>query len=154
MPDAKNEQRNPYAALRRLTAASPEAGSGDVWTPAWSSKVLEETIEKIIRCPDGRLRDIFEALWRIAGEPDAPLTRVMANFIHDIVVLCFTRYRTQYDAEDFRWMAERMHPECTPPQAYLAALALPEPLVTESRNAILSNLKRTEFLDEVEKMLR
>jgi hypothetical protein len=146
-------QHEAYAALRRLTAADPNLGLAREWTPAWSSRVLEETIERIVSRQNSGLRDLFEALWELAGQPDVPLTRTMANFIHDIIVLCFTRYRSQYDAENLSWMVERVRTGCTPSQAYLALLALPEDLIKQCRDDILSGVKETPFFDEVARML-
>ena len=148
--EAEKVQRA-YLALRRLTAHEPQEGTGE-WVPAWSSLLLERVIEEILSPPGGRVGDVFHALWDLAGRDDVPLTKTMANFIHDIVVLCFTRYRRKYDAEDFEWMAEELRRRGgAPSQAYLALLALPERLAVESQDAILTGLKGTEFLDEARK---
>src|SRR5271165_3408193 len=108
-----------YTALRRLTAEDPQSGNTREWVPAWSSRVLDMTVEEILSQPGGRLGDVFHALWDLGGRDDVPLTKTMANFIHDIVVLCFTRYRTKYDAEDFQWMADQVRRVTTPARAYL-----------------------------------
>jgi len=58
-----------------------------------------------------------------------------------------------YDAEDFRWLADGIRVGATPPQAYLALLALPEDLIQESKDSICVALKDTEFFNEAQKML-
>jgi hypothetical protein len=119
----------------------------------WSSWGLEQTIEKIVGQDGSGLRDVFAAFWELAGQPDVRLTRLMADFILDIVRLCFRLYRRRYDAEDFSWMAERVQRGCTPSQAYLALIALPPALNRTCRSAILSSLEGTEFFPEAERML-
>jgi hypothetical protein len=141
-----------YTKLRQLTAAGNLSDETKAWTPAWSSQVLEVVIKEIISQNDGSVRNVFAALWELGGQSDVPLTRTMANFIKDIVVLIFTQYRSIYDSDDFSWMADRVRLGCTPPQAYLAALSLPDFLIETCRSEILSSLSKTGFHDEVEKM--
>jgi hypothetical protein len=151
-PDAERVGRA-YKGLRRLTADDPENGNVREWVPAWSSHVLEKTIEEILSQPGSRIGDVFYALWDLGGKDDVALTKTMAALIRDIVVLCFTRYRTKYDAEDFQWMADRVQQGAAPAQAYLALLALPESLASASRDAIVESLEGTEFHDEAQGML-
>jgi hypothetical protein len=147
-------QRQAYIALRRLNTTNPKAGGDREWVPAWSSWLLEQTIEKIVGHDSSGLRDLFAAFWELAGQPDVRLTRSMVNFILDIVKLCYRRrYRQRYDAEDFSWTAERVQRGCTPSQAYLALIALPPALNRTCRSAILSSLEGTEFFPEAERML-
>jgi len=143
--------REAYRLLRRLTAASNGTGRNSNWIPAWSSAVLERTVEQVLSQPDGRLSELFHALWGLIA--NVPLDRTLANFLKDIVVLCFTRYRALYDATDFQWMTTQLRGNGTQAQAYLASLALPENLVGESRSSILAKLEGTEFKKEVQKML-
>jgi hypothetical protein len=147
-------QRQAYIALRQLNTTDPKwCGPGE-WAPAWSSRGLEQTIEKIVGQDGSRLRDVFAAFWELAGQPDVRLTRSMARFILAIVRLCFRLYRRRYDAEDFAWMAERVQRGCTPSQAYLALIGLPPDFKNVAcRSAILSSLKGTEFFAEAERML-
>jgi hypothetical protein len=148
-------RRQAYIALRRLTAADPKSSSASEWVPAWSSWLLEQTVDKIVHHDGSGLRDLFTAFWELAGQPDVRLTDTVANFILDIVRLCHRRrYRARYDAEDFSWMAERVQRGCTPSQAYLALIGLPPDFKNAAcRSAILSSLKGTEFFAEAESML-
>jgi hypothetical protein len=146
-------QSKAHAVLRALTASDPALGDANEWTPAWSSRVLEDKIQEIITRPNGDLLDVFKALWELTGQSDVLLTRTLANFIKDIVVLCFTKYRSKYDSINFLWMADKIQLGCTPSQAYLAALALPNDLIELCQNNILLSLKGTVFRDEIEKMI-
>ncbi len=145
--------REAYRRLRHLTAASNGTDRNSNWVPAWSSTVLERTVEQVLSQPNGRLTDLFYALWDLIAEINVPLNRTLANFMKDIVVLCFTRYRALYDAIDFQWMSTQLRGNGTQAQAYLASLALPESLVGECRSSILAKLEGTEFKEEVQQML-
>jgi hypothetical protein len=146
-------QRQAYITLRGLSTTDPKWCSPGEWAPVWSSWLLEQTIAKIARHDGSGLRDVFAAFWELAGQPDVRLTRLMADFILDIVRLCFGRYRRRYDAEDFSWMVERVQRGCTPSQAWLALIGLPPDRSEACRSAILSSLKGTEFFPEAERML-
>jgi hypothetical protein len=128
-------------------------GSPATWTPAWSSRTLEEAVAEILSAEGASVGDLLAPLWEIAGRAAAMLTPTVANFIRDIVVLAFTRYRALYEAEDFRWLAEGVRSNPTPSQAYLALLALPEDLAEESKASIFEALKGTQFFDEAQKMM-
>jgi hypothetical protein len=140
------------AARRLRCLAEKTDGQPPVWKPAWSSAALEKTVKEILEAPSGQLTDLFIALWDLLGTDHPGLTRTMANFVHDVVVLCFTQYRNQYEAEAFAWMAERVRAGCTESQAYLALLALPQPLLRITKAGILGPLKTTEFADEAQTM--
>lgn len=143
-------RRKALEMLSRLT----DAGSGaDTWVPVWSSLVLERTVAEVLSANQASMSDLLLALWEIAGREEAVLTPTLANFIRDIVVHAFTRYRTLYDKEDFLWLADGVRHSPTPSQAYLALLALPEELVEQSKAPILDALKGTQFFDEAQRML-
>jgi hypothetical protein len=132
--------------LRRLN-------SGEVvWIPAWSSKLLEETIDHVLSTPGGNVTDLLNALWDLLGETKAALSKISANFILDIVKSSFTRYRSDYDAASFSWMTDRLEGSL-PVQAYLAAISLPDNLAHEHRATILDKLRDTGFFEEAQKIL-
>jgi hypothetical protein len=140
------------ARLQRFSSGEQEGGNRG-WTPAWSSRVLEEEVDRILSASDSRVSDLFKALWPLLEQRKSELNRSLVNFIRDIVILTFTRYRSQYDAADFEWMADKVAAGGTPAQAYLAAMALPPELLHRSRAAILEAMKENQLLDEVTKLV-
>lgn len=148
-----DRRRNALQALSRLTAGDAGTATAGTWTPAWSSLVLERAVAEILSVEQASVGDLFRPLWELTGRPEAELTATVANFLHDVVVLAFTRYRKLYGAEDFRWMADGIRNGATPPQAYLALLALPEDLAEEGKTSICEALKDTQFFDEARNML-
>jgi hypothetical protein len=118
------------------------------WVPAWSSTLLEQTLDGMLATPGWRLRDILYGLWELLGYTRAPLTKTTANFIKDIVVYSFTRYRSRYESEQFGWMEASLSEGCTEAQAYFALHVLPESLATKCRQQILRALRDTDYFDE------
>jgi hypothetical protein len=145
--------QNAFTSLRRLSAQESRAAGAQKWIPAWSSHVLETTVAEILSRAGASIGDLFRSSWKLAGESDVELSPAVANFFRDIVVLCFTRYRKLYDAEDLQWMADQVRGQITPSQAYLALLALPENHVEQTKTSILRALEGTDFLNEARKML-
>jgi hypothetical protein len=151
--DSKQREQQAYAALRRLTAPGLPGASTTPWVPAWSSRQLEQALDSILSTADSSVGDVLRALWDLSGQPDVQLTKPMAQFIHDIVVWCFTRYRARFDQEDFEWMARELSRRPTPAQGYVALLSLPEGRVAACRDAILASLEGSEFFEAARKML-
>lgn len=154
MTDSKVEENERVSQARsllmRLAESSAPSGTATGWKPAWSSAVLEATVERVLSAPGARVSDLFQALWELLAS--APLTQTMANFLRDIVVLCFTRYRSLYENDDLAWMASSMA-GCSEAQAYLSLHALPEELLNGCQSTILSSLKDGAFHAEAMKML-
>lgn len=139
--------------LSRLTATTSGVAEGGGWTPAWSSLVLETTVDEILSAPESRIRDLMRGLWSQLSGSRAKLDPTMSNFLRDIVILTFTRYRQRYEAEDFAWMEASVREGCTEAQGYLALHALPPRWVPAARDAILRALSETAFLDEAQRAL-
>lgn len=137
------------ALLFQLSAPSEAAESG--WTPAWSSAVLEQTIARILSVSNGDIRPLLRGFWDLLQETDAPLSSVVKNLIHDLVVLCFVAHRREYEAEDFSWMEKLLGATCTESQAWFALLALPEPWRSRSRAFILRALQGSPYLSEAQR---
>jgi hypothetical protein len=93
--------------------------------PAWSSWMLDRTLEAVAGLTGGSIGDLFRALYQLLGEHVGALTKPTAGFIKDVVIGGFSRYRESYTSSDWRWLAERVGESPTPAQAYLALLALP-----------------------------
>lgn len=138
--------------LRRLTARKEDAGHTEEWTLVWSSALLEETIEEILSLPMD-VSDLFQGAWELMKKAGIPLNRTTANFVRDLVTLCFICYRSSYHATEFQWMATQVAEKSTELQAYFASLALPEKFIYQCRDAILSKLEGTEFSAEIRSML-
>jgi hypothetical protein len=99
----EDRQQRALASLSRLTASPSSSG---VWTPAWSSQVLEKTIASILSAENAKVGDVLRALWQLAGRNDVTLT---AQWLISSVTSSFfasLRYRTLYDSDDLAWMAE------------------------------------------------
>jgi hypothetical protein len=132
-----------------------ESPSGDAqpsnWTPAWSSRLLEIRLSEALDREQGSIGDVFHALWEVLR--DASLSRIVGNFIKDIVVLAFTCYKSRYLADDFRWMSHSVIAHCSEAQAYCALLALPDELLSASAPAILAALKESKYSEAARNML-
>jgi hypothetical protein len=151
--DSTRRQLQAFDALRRLTARAMPGAVLTEWVPAWSSKQLEETLDSILSASEGAVGDVLHALWTLGGQSDVRLTKPLAQFIQDVVVSCFTRYRARFEKEDFRWMTRELNSAATPAQAYVALLSLPESQAAGARDAILTSLKGSEFSEAAERML-
>jgi hypothetical protein len=146
------------AEFKRMLAAGTKLkrfSSGDIspWTPVWSSAALEETVNDILSQPEGRLGDLFGGLWHVLQELRPPLTKPLANFVHDLVVLCSVSYRPMYEDERFESIIPHLQKDITPAQAYFALVALPRPLAIKYRESIFAKLAGTEFFVEATRML-
>src|SRR4051794_27709328 len=101
-------ERTARVVLSHLT--NPDSAVGDAgWVPAWSSLLLEETVGQLLESPTSRVGDLFRGLWNHLGQTHASLTAIMSNFLRDLVVLTFTRFRDKYERDDFDWMASLIH---------------------------------------------
>jgi hypothetical protein len=115
--------------------------------------MLEKTVDEILSAPEALVTELFLALWDLMSVGPSPLTKLQAQFIHDVVVVCYVRYREKYEAESFEWLAERITgSNISQAYAYFALLSLPESLMNRCRVAILSVLAGTEFEEEARRM--
>jgi hypothetical protein len=153
MTDPTNQRIQEAKVLLRNLDEKTSSERTSQWLPAWSSLVLEKVIREIVSKPGGNVNDVYHALWDLLGAPEVVLTKIMSNFIHDVVVLCFTQYRTQHAAGDLAWMAAQIKMQCTASQAYLGLLALPESIAAECKHSLLAALEPTEFIAQARKML-
>jgi hypothetical protein len=110
---------------------------------------LERALEQILSAPDSDVGDVLRALWGLLGVSNAPLDLAMTNFIHDLIVECFTRYRTRYLSSNHEWMISALKRRPTEAQAYLALIALPQSLLGATQEDILAALAGSNFLADV-----
>ena len=142
------------AKLRLLRFTASGTGPAESsWSPAWSSALLERTVDEIAMAPGGHVHDVLRGLWEALGQTGADLTETMANFIKDLVVACFTRFRQQYAHEGHAWMVKSVAAGCTEAQAYLALHALPEAELGRCREQLLSALRASPFESQARRML-
>jgi len=120
----------------------------DTGDPVWSSYVMERMEAEVVRTPGGRIEDLFRALAAVFNKYNVPLTDTVSNFVKDLVVLAFTRYRNSYESSDFTWLVEDLLLQPTPALAYLGLLALPDGYIPAAREAILAALADSPFADE------
>jgi len=96
----------------------------------------------------GIVTDVFQALFALLGESDLELTRTMATFLKQVVILCFTNYRKSYDSADFLWLRRIANAGFTPAQAYLALHCSPPGILPECRESILKGLENSSYKNE------
>lgn len=118
----------------------------DINKPRWSSWLLECIWNGVMTVPGGEVTDLFLALFELLEDFACELTEVLTNFIKDITVQGFTRYRTRYEAADFSGIVAKLSDKLTGAQAYLGMLAIPPRYVSpQLRLAILQSLAGTAF---------
>lgn len=118
--------------------------------PAWSSQLLSRAVEAVLAVPRGTTGDLFSAVFSIFADYPAALSPARANFIKDLVVECFTRHRSDYNAVDWEQFANRFGANASASQLYLGFLAIPPERLTEKlAGAIASGLEDTPYRDEV-----
>jgi hypothetical protein len=114
--------------------------------PRWSSQVLERLVAAAAEISGGSPTDLFRALHGLLGESAVELTPPVAALIKDLVVLCFTRYRSAYEAADWPCFLRATAGPLTPAQFYLLLYAVP-PRHTppELADAIVRGLESTPY---------
>jgi hypothetical protein len=135
------------SALRQLGAHTAD--------PRWSSALLDGLIDAAAVAPGGGVIDLVRALYDLLGEV-VTISAPTANLVKDVVVGAFTRHRRSYDAGDLSPIARQVADPGRPPtaaQAYLAMLALPEPLLATCRGAIMRALEGTDRAAEARRQL-
>ena len=133
-------------AAARLMLLELGADSDD---PRWSSAVLERLLQAVVAPPGGSVGDLLLALNGVLADFPGELSRPLANFIKDLVVACFTRYRASYEAVDWARFAHTVTPGATKPQLYLALHAIPRRFILpELGDSIASGLHSSPFQEE------
>jgi hypothetical protein len=122
--------------------------------PVWSSTSLQHLLEAVLSIPGGSLGDLFHALYEVLGDFSTPLSHAVVNFIKDVVVNSFTRYRPAYDSVNWAWFVERTHDGAAEAQLYLALHAIPPQHVPPwLTNLIAKGLESTPYCEEARTIL-
>lgn len=122
--------------------------------PAWSSYMLDQMLERVMEPLGGSVGDLFHALYSLLANYPSTLSPVVANLVKQLVVTCYTRHRSSYDAVDWDWFAQQASAGATPAQLYLALHALPPALVNvQLSQKITSAFASTPFHAESEAAL-
>ncbi len=123
--------------------------SVDTSNPRWSSFVLDCLLNTSMRLEENSLNHVFEALNGILKDKSYQLTETVANFIKELVIVAFTKWRNAYNSSDFKWLVDQIASRCSIGQAYLCLHAIPPSQLTPScRVDILRALKGTDFWGE------
>jgi len=136
---------------RRVTAARLMllhlgADSAD---PRWSSAVLDRLLQAVITPAGGSIGDLLFALNGVLKDYPSDLSQPLANFIKDLVVLCFTCYRGSYEAVDWERFAHTLTPGATKAQLYLAMHAIPPRFIfPELGDMITKGLESSPYQEE------
>jgi hypothetical protein len=124
--------------------------------PAWSSFMLEQTFDAAMSVPGSEMGDVILALHDVLGEHRGSVTGPTAELIMQVIVGAFSRNRTSYEASDLsRLRTDLLAPDLTitSAQGYLALNALPDAVIQEGRDRILTLLSDTRFAEDARKML-
>lgn len=128
--------------------------SVDTSDPRWSSDVLARYVQAVLAIPGGTLDDVFFPLLTLLSDYRPELTPVVAHFLKDLVVSCFTRFRPEYERVDWTAFVQALGSRPTPPLCYLGLLAVPPQHMPEkAAELILSTLMPTPFGQEAKSLL-
>ena len=121
----------------------------DTDDPRWSSDVLVRLLNAVMNVPGGAVGDLLIALSGVLKEHPSDLSPSLANFIKDVVVQCFTRYRSSYETIVWNRFIQSISTNAPPPQLYLALQAIPpQHLPPELGNAITEGLASSCYHQE------
>lgn len=153
-PAIPQEMERVYAS--RLMLIKMYVDTGD---PRWSSWILDQFIEIVLKIPGAKLDDLYKALFQLMGEESCELTDSSANFLKDVTVRCFTAHPESYNSSDFRWMVRAGETGLTPSQAFLCLHILPPAeLSPKVVLEILRGMRQTPYwevaLNELEEELQ
>jgi hypothetical protein len=127
----------------------------DQCDPRWSSWLLDQMLNAVTETPGGTVGDLFYALFEVLGDYTCNLTKTVANFIQDVVVGSLTRTRKLSQSVDLTWLIQKTLENPTPPQGYLAFLALPpERLSPKCIVAILRSFEATSYWEKAFSVMR
>ena len=122
--------------------------------PRWSSDVLDRILKTAMDKPNGSVEDIIRALFKILGYYSPELNSSTAHLIKEIVVNCFTRYRTSYDSVEWNPIVDNLKADESKSQLYLALHAIPPQFINfELAKSISEGLHTTLFREEAEQSL-
>jgi hypothetical protein len=124
--------------------------------PAWSSLILEQMFDAVMAVSGGQMGDVIVALHDVLGERLDSINRPTAELIVQVIVGAFSRNRASYEASDLsRLRTDLLAPDSkiTSAQAYLALNALPESVIREGRDRILTLLSETPYVVDARRML-
>jgi hypothetical protein len=117
--------------------------------PHWSSESLRRYVRAVLDTPGGLLEDVFISLCELLGESNRALSPVLANFVKDLVVLCFTENREAYETVAWERIVGSLGFSPAQPLCYFAILAVPpQHLTDEQRAAIIKGLEKSPYWDE------
>lgn len=126
----------------------------DTPNPRWSSEVLERFVSSALTAPGTSLNEVFSPLLGLLGESSRELTPPVAHFLKDLVILCFTRFRSEYDQMEWNAFVELVSSQPTPSRCYLALIAVPpQHLPASVAELILSTLASTPYANEAKSLL-
>ena len=94
-------------------------------SPAWSSEILARVVRAALEPPGGAVSDLLGACFDVLGDYQTELSPVVANLLKDLVVACFTRQRSSYEATDWPRFLDRVRDDPTNAQLYFLHLAVP-----------------------------
>jgi len=118
--------------------------------PRWSSDVLDHLVKAVVmETPDGSVGDLLGALLGVLGDYTPDLSKPLASFIKEVVVMCFARHHRSYESANWRSLVEKLGSDPTRAQLYLALQAIPPEFVApQLADTIVKGLDSTAFSDE------
>jgi hypothetical protein len=117
--------------------------------PRWSSEVLRRYVRAVLETPGGTLSDVFAPLVDLLGELFGGLSASLANFLKDLIVLCFTEYRNEYELVPWARVAEAVSLQLTQAQCYFGLHAIPPQYMTpQLARAISDRLALTAYQED------
>lgn len=145
LEDSEEERvRRAEELLARCT--NYKGSNNEKWIPTWSSHMVKQIVEEILRVPRSKPTDVLRGLWNLLAHTHANLTEAMTEFQREIIITTLVRYRTLYDG-DFSWIGNAIKQEdFTPAQAYLTLNVLKEEQLAFYKEKVLAALEKSEFL--------
>jgi len=126
----------------------------DTADPVWSSYALSRYVQAVLNVPGGSLCDVFIPVLRLLGESGPELTRTVANFVKELVIYCFTTFRSAYESLDWTVLIRTLGTRPTAAQCYFALQATPPENVTPQMAAIIENaLASSDYAKEAQAAL-
>jgi hypothetical protein len=122
--------------------------------PRWSSSILDRYVRAVLAVPGGTLSEVFNPLLDLLGESSNGLSQPVAQFLKDLVVLCFTRYRKEYDSVPWANLAETVSLRPTQAKCYFGLHAIPPQYMTSELARLISErLSGTRYWEEAMNVL-
>lgn len=148
----------PVARRRRVQASRLMliSLSAHTETPRWTVFQLEQLVEAAMAVPGAELSDLVQAQFALLAETRGPTTAAQASYLRELAEQVAVKQRAGRRADDFVWIAVRLHDPVLPvseAQAYFATHALPRRLRNATREVLLRTLQASPFADEVARTL-